>query len=224
MSRCSYCRRELPGLETLCQQCFQAGCDRLAHPKQWWQRFQLRPQFARDNFIGFSLLFTVSFASLRFDFPYFHARHMRNTEISSVISTLIACLAFFHHGGDKSEFGPTPANIFEQKMNWKRFALLVVAEVVIGLFLYAIFAFMPMELQMLITVASWTIVFGENLTFPKNKSLGSLLTAITGFAGFLCWSAWRITHVQVWSRLGLVGGCLMAGLIFLDRRQEWLDS
>ncbi len=124
MSRCSYCRCELPGLETLCQQCFEAGCDRIAHPKQWWQRFQLRPQFTRDNFIGFSLLFTVSFASLRFDFPYFHARHMWNTETSALIATLIGCLAFFHHGGDKSEVGPTRAKKFDQRMNWKRFALL----------------------------------------------------------------------------------------------------
>ena len=77
---------------------------------------------------------------------------------------------------------------------------------------------------MLISVACWVIVRIERWTFPKNKSLASLLCAVTGVAVLLCWLAWRITHEQVWSSLGLVGVCLMAGLIFLDRRQEWLDS
>jgi len=224
MSRCSYCHRELAGLETLCQQCFEAQYDQLSHPKPRWQRFQLRPQFTRDNFIGFALLFTVSFASLRFDFPYFHARHMRTTETSALISTLIACVAFFHQGRDKSQIVAAPSNVPEHKMDWRRFTLLVVAEAVVGLFLYALFTFIPVALQVLITVASWVIVAIETWTFPKNKSLGSLLSAITSAAVFLCWLAWRITYEQVWSRVELVGVCLMAGLIFLDRRQEWLDS
>jgi hypothetical protein len=168
--------------------------------------------------------FTVSFASLRFDFPYFHARHMRTTETSALISTLIACVAFFHQGRDKSQIVAAPSNVPEHKMDWRRFTLLVVAEAVVGLFLYALFTFIPVALQVLITVASWVIVAIETWTFPKNKSLGSLLRAITSAAVFLCWLAWRITYEQVWSRVELVGVCLMAGLIFLDRRQEWLDS
>jgi hypothetical protein len=224
VSYCSYCHRELPGLETLCQQCFAAGYDQLSHPKPWRQRFQLRPQFTRGNLIGFFLLFAFAFAVLRFDFPYFHARHMRTTETSALISILIACLAFFHQGGGKERVGAAPSNIFEYKMNWRRFALLVVAEAVVGLFLYALFTFIPVELQVLISVACWVIVRIERWTFPKNKSLASLLCAVTGVAVFLCWLAWRITHEQVWSSSGFVGVCLMAGLIFLDRRQEWLDS
>jgi hypothetical protein len=222
VSRCSYCHRELPGLETLRQQCFAAQYDQLLYPKPSGQRVQLRPKFTRDNLIGFFLLFTFVFASLRFDLPYFHARHMRTTETSALISILIACLAFFHQGGGKERVAPS--SIFEYKMNWRRFALLVVAEAVVGLFLYALFTFIPVELQVLISMACWVIVRIERWTFPKNKSLASLLCAVTGVAVFLCWLAWRITHEQVWSSLGFVGVCLMAGLIFLDRRQEWLDS
>ena len=42
MSRCPYCHRELPGLETLCQECFEKGYERIWHPKPWWQRHRLR--------------------------------------------------------------------------------------------------------------------------------------------------------------------------------------
>jgi hypothetical protein len=41
MSRCQYCRCEIPGLATLCDECFEKGCDRIAHPMPWWQRFRL---------------------------------------------------------------------------------------------------------------------------------------------------------------------------------------
>ena len=40
MSRCSYCRRELPGLETLCRECLEAGYERITHPTPWWQRMR----------------------------------------------------------------------------------------------------------------------------------------------------------------------------------------
>jgi hypothetical protein len=42
MSRCQYCRRPVPGLITLCDQCFEAGYDRVTHPMPWWQRYRLR--------------------------------------------------------------------------------------------------------------------------------------------------------------------------------------
>ena len=223
MSRCSYCHRELPDWKHFCQQCFEARYDELSDSKPWRQRFQLRPQFTWDNFIGFGLLFTVSFAALRFDSPYFHARHMRTTETSALISTLIACVAFFQRGRDKSQFVASPSNVPEHKMDWRRFTLLVVAEAVVGLLLYALFTLIPVALQMLITVASWVIVEIETWIFRKTRA-SVPLSAITSVVGLLCWLAWRTTHEQVWSRVGLVGGCLMAGLIFLDRRQEWLDS
>ena len=41
MSRCTYCRRDLPGFETICQDCLEAGYDRVAHPTPWWKQFRL---------------------------------------------------------------------------------------------------------------------------------------------------------------------------------------
>ena len=41
MSRCPYCRRELPGFETVCQRCFEAGYEHVAHSKSKWQSRQL---------------------------------------------------------------------------------------------------------------------------------------------------------------------------------------
>jgi drug/metabolite transporter (DMT)-like permease len=38
MSRCQYCRCEVPGLATLCDKCFEAGYDRVVNPKPWRQR------------------------------------------------------------------------------------------------------------------------------------------------------------------------------------------
>jgi 4-amino-4-deoxy-L-arabinose transferase-like glycosyltransferase len=41
MSHCPYCRRSLPGFETLCQQCFEAGYEHITHPTPWWGQFRL---------------------------------------------------------------------------------------------------------------------------------------------------------------------------------------
>jgi hypothetical protein len=116
------------------------------------------------------------------------------------------------------------AGIFgENRPVYARLLLMILGEAIAGVFLYAFFTFMPVAVQMLVATASWAIVGYENLTFPKNKSLGSLLCGITAFASSLCFVAWRITHGEIWSRLILVGTCLLAALVFLDRRQEWLD-
>jgi hypothetical protein len=219
MPRCSNCDRELPGFETLCQQCFEAGYDRLAHPKPWWQRFQLRPQFARDNFIGFFLLFALAFVRLRFDLT---------TETSALISSLFACVAFFHEGRAKSQSivassSSGTRNLGDGRPAYARLLLMILGEAIAGTLLYGCFTVIPLALQMLITIGSWAVVWIEIGTFPKNKSIGSLLSALTGVATFCCGIAWRVTDQEVWSRLMLVGGCLMAALIFLDRRQEWMD-
>ena len=100
----------------------------------------------------------------------------------------------------------------------------ILGEAIAGALLYGFFTFMPVAVQMLIAVASWLIVVNENLTFPKNKGIGSLLCGITAVAGFSCFMMWRITHEEIWSRLMLVGTCLLAALIFLDRRQECWTS
>ncbi len=41
VSQCPYCRRELPGFETLCQNCFEEGYDQVLHPIPWWRRMRL---------------------------------------------------------------------------------------------------------------------------------------------------------------------------------------
>ena len=60
MSRCPYCRRELPGFETLCQKCFEAGYDRIAHPTPWWQRMR----FAQDCVHVFLFVFVYAYLIL----------------------------------------------------------------------------------------------------------------------------------------------------------------
>jgi hypothetical protein len=47
MSRCPYCDRELPGFETLCQECFEAGYEQVGHPKSFWQRRDLLRQWPK---------------------------------------------------------------------------------------------------------------------------------------------------------------------------------
>jgi hypothetical protein len=106
----------------------------------------------------------------------------------------------------------------------ERFLLLLLAEAITGFFLYGIFRFMPMAAQMVIALASWAVISNDIIFHPqKNKSLGSLLCGITAIPAFSCFVAWRITHEDIWSRLMLVGGCLMAALIFLDRRADAVD-
>jgi hypothetical protein len=111
----------------------------------------------------------------------------------------------------------------ESQPSYRRLLIMVLGEAIAGMLLYAAFKLMPLGLQILVAVACWVIVVNENLTFPKNKSVGSLLSALTGVAVFSCGVAWGITSHEFWSRLMLVGTCLLAGLIFLDRRQEWFD-
>jgi drug/metabolite transporter (DMT)-like permease len=106
-----------------------------------------------------------------------------------------------------------------------RFLLLLVGEAIAGLALYAAFAFMPMAVQMVIVLTSFVIVQIDIIFYPKkNKSLASSLCGITAILLAASGVAWRITHEEVLSRLMLIGACLLAGLIFLDRRQEWFDS
>jgi hypothetical protein len=228
MSRCCYCQRELPGLETLCQACFDAGYDRVVHPKPWWQRVQLRPRFTRANVIGFFVSLALAFVLLRFDFPYFRAHRMWNTGPSALLSILIASFAFFYQARLRSAVVATHANSLaganslKPKLNLRKLVLLVVIEAAAGLLLCSLFMFVPLAVQILIAGASCVIVEFENMTFPKNRSLGSFLCGLTALASVCCAVAWRVTGQELWSRWMVVGVCLMAGLVFLDRRQEWL--
>ena len=89
-----------------------------------------------------------------------------------------------------------------------------------GVLLYALFTLVPFAVQMTIAVAGWLVIVNDNLDPLKNKSLASMLCGFTAAPTVFCAVAWRITHEDVWSRLMLVGSCLMAALIFLDRRQD----
>ena len=114
-----------------------------------------------------------------------------------------------------------PEDLSDGRPAYGRFLLLLLGETVAGVFLYAVFTFMPTTVQMVVTFLSWAIILND-ITFhsTKNKSLGSLLCAITAIPVVCCGVAWRITHEDVWSRLMLTGACLMAALIFLDRRAD----
>lgn len=70
MSRCPYCRRELPGFETLCQQCLDKGYDQVVHPKSWWQRRTLfhRPKLTRNLVFASLFFFTITFLRGRASF------------------------------------------------------------------------------------------------------------------------------------------------------------
>jgi uncharacterized membrane protein len=114
-----------------------------------------------------------------------------------------------------------PENINAGRSVYVRFLLLLVGEAIAGLFLYATFTFMPMFVQILIVLTGVVILHNDIIFHPKkNKSLAALLCGITAIPTSSCYVAWRTTHGDVWERLGLVGVCLMAALIFLDRRAD----
>ena len=143
MSRCPYCRRELPGMETLCDQCFRAGYERVTHPRPWWHR--LFPRFARGNFAGFSALCVVGFAIWRFDFPLFRARRMHSTDTSLILAALFACWAFFIDTKAKSP----DATPLEAQFRWSGFLELAVGLIVLGALRYTLFVSMPAALAVI---------------------------------------------------------------------------
>src|SRR5580658_796372 len=90
------------------------------------------------------------------------------------------------------------------------FLLLLLAEIIAGVFLYVVFLFVPRTVEVLIVVASWAVAVVYRFEAPKSKSLASLLGAITGGLTALCAIALRIprlriTHEDVLFRLTLVG-------------------
>jgi hypothetical protein len=218
MSRCSYCRCELPGLESFCNQCLLAENDRLTHPKPWWH--WLRPRFARGNLVGFCFLFLFFFALLRFDIPEFRVNRMRTTETSVMISSLIACLAFFRDIKTKSEYPIAPANNSGDSFDWGRFMLLAGGELVAGVLLYVVFMFTPIVVPMICGGVSFIVVQIDIFDPKRTKSLGYKLCGITAIPSTGCLIVWRMTDKDIWLRLMLVFGTLMAGLIVLDRRED----
>ncbi len=120
-------------------------------------------------------------------------------------------------------FAMPSENLNGGRTAYERFLLLLLllGEAIAGVFLYTIFTFMPTAVQILATLTSWAVIADDNIFHPqKNKSLGSLLCAITAIFFVSSGIAWRINHKDVWWRLMLTGACLTAGLIFLDRRAD----
>jgi fatty acid desaturase len=112
-------------------------------------------------------------------------------------------------------------NLSDARPAYVRFLFLVLGEAIAGLLLYATFRFMPTFLQIAIILTGLVILQNDILFHPKkNKSLASLLCAITAIPTFSCYVVWRISHGDGWERLMLVGGCLMAALILLDGRAD----
>lgn len=114
-----------------------------------------------------------------------------------------------------------PENVSDGLSASVRFLLLLFGEAIAGVFLYAVFTFMPVAVQIVPTLTSWAVIANDNIFHPqKNKSLGSLLCAITAILFVACGVVWRMNHKDLWWRLTLTGACLTAGLILLDRRAD----
>jgi len=202
-------------METLCDQCFRAGYDRVTHPKPWWHR--LRPRFSRGNFAAFSAFFVLGFAIWRFDFPAFRARWMHSTDTSLILAALIACASFFIDTKEKSSDVPRLEGTFD----WPRFLQLAAGEIVIGAFLYVVFILTPTWVAVIFGLISWIVVQIDIFDPKRTRSLGSRLYAVTAIPSTLCFIVWRITNQDVWMTRMLVCCTLMAGLTVLDR---WKDA
>jgi hypothetical protein len=221
MPRCAYCGRDLPGFETTCQECFEARSESVVHPEPWWHR--LRPRMTRENLLGFGVLFVFSFAMLRFDFPWFHPVHQRATDTSLAISTVFACIAFFHQGKNK------PKTKVEQTLNgganvkvrpdWSRLAAMAGIELIAGAILFAAFTYLPKAAVGCVVLLGIIITQIDIVDPIRTKSLGTLLRWITGIPTALCFLMWRITDAATWENLALTCFMLFAGLLFLDRRE-----
>src|SRR5580658_5347680 len=98
MSRCLNCRRALPDSQTLCRKCYEDRYAHLGESNAWWKRLKKLPRLTRVNISGFLLWSVCAFIMWRFDFPYFHPRHMLTTPTSAWLALLLATVAFLVQG------------------------------------------------------------------------------------------------------------------------------
>jgi len=104
-----------------------------------------------------------------------------------------------------------------------RFVLLIAAWATTGAFLYLLFTFIPRAVQVTIAAVCWLIVAIDNFEPRKTKSLASYLCGFTGLIVYLCGAVGTVFahwHEEVCIRVIIVGVCLAAGLILLDRRAD----
>jgi len=97
--------------------------------------------------------------------------------------------------------------------------LLAAAEILAGLLLYAVFTYIT-AIQWLLGIAAVIFIRFDSSARQKSKSLGSALCGITAVLVLLVDVALRITNHDVWVKPLLIGLCLMATLVFLDRRAD----
>jgi hypothetical protein len=79
MTRCPYCHRELPGFDTICQQCFEAGYERIAHPKPWSQQLRLKDS-------SYVFLFVFAYAYIIFQVNRDHHPTMMGLAALALVS------------------------------------------------------------------------------------------------------------------------------------------
>jgi hypothetical protein len=96
MSRCPYCRSQLPGLQTMCETCWEKNSANPASTRPWLPKGL--PRLTRGNVLGFLFLFVIGFLTWRFDFPYLHHRHFRTNEWSAFMALLLASVAVYMNG------------------------------------------------------------------------------------------------------------------------------
>jgi hypothetical protein len=115
-------------------------------------------------------------------------------------------------------------NFGDTQSVYVRLVLLTIAWATAGVLLYALFTFTPRAIQVTVAAMSWLIVVIDDFEPRKNKSLASYLCGFTGILIYVCsvvstvFAHW---HEEVCVRLIIVGVCLAAGLILLDRRANY---
>lgn len=97
MSRCPHCHRELPGFETVCQKCFEAGYDRVTDPRPWWQRRELwhRPRLTLSLVCLFLFGFVYLFVQFFADTHLFHLtgpQPIKRIALTSLVGALLVAL------------------------------------------------------------------------------------------------------------------------------------
>lgn len=89
MSRCPYCRHELPGLETICQKCFEAGYEQIVHPRPWWKRHRLR--LTHGSLYAFLFIFGYVYLLNRIDRDH-HPAIMVLALLASILAAFVVLI------------------------------------------------------------------------------------------------------------------------------------
>lgn len=92
-------------------------------------------------------------------------------------------------------------------------------EVIVAVFFYAFFAYMPDFSKALMAGAAYTVT-SYDIIFWKSRRRRSRATPLFWFPvilGTFCGVMWKIGGEDVWGSLGLAMGCLLAVYIVIDR-------